>query len=157
MLQIKPIRNLIAKGLRASTGYIAITAESGGDKPAYPYTALKFTTLGDTIGQGAQYMKGTQQVNEEDVEMVLSLTCYSDTLDSASDLAYAVLAYFKVHGVQVLQDAHIAIVEIGDITDRTTFLTTNWEHRAGFDVRLRVRTQIMTTAEYIETVNINRN
>lgn len=155
LLTIKTIRTAIVKGLRAHTNATDVAAaESGGDKPKYPYIELKFINLGGKVGEAAQFMRNTKQVNEQDRESILSVTCYGQTKDSASDLAYQALEYFEVHGVLPLQEANIAIVDATTLTDRTTLLTTDYEHRIGFDVRLRVRTQVISEVDVIDEVKL---
>lgn len=107
--------------------------------------------LGQKIGQPATFIRGTTVVHEQDIEMTASITCYASTVGAAETLAYSALQYLETVGVDELKDKNIAIVQTTDLTDRTTFLTTDYEYRIGFDVRLRARAQITKTAEWIDS------
>lgn len=151
MLDIQGIRVALIKGLQTFTGATTIRTETTAKQPPYPYTGVKFTMLGQKIGQPAQYIRGTTAVHEQDIEMTASITCYASTVGVAETLAYSALQYLETVGVDELKDKNIAIVQTTDLTDRTTFLTTDYEYRIGFDVRLRARAQITKEAEWIET------
>lgn len=155
MLQVSQIRSAIVKGLKSFTTAPTIVAEQGGNQPSYPFTTLKFTTLGDKIGHATQYMRGTSTVYEQDIEMVMSVSCYSDKIGAAEELAYNALQYFELEGIDSLTEQNITVVETTALTDRTTFLTVNWEYFIGFDVTLRVRAQVVKEAEFIDNVELN--
>ena len=154
LLQVSPIRSAIVKGLKGFTNVTTIVAEQGGNQPAYPFTTLKFTTLGDKVGYATEFMRGTSAVHEQDIEMVMSVSCYSDKIGIAETLAYNALQYFELEGIESLTEQNITVVETTALTDRTTFLTVNWEYCIGFDVTLRVRTQVVKEMEYIDKVEL---
>ncbi|MEG0381531.1 MAG: hypothetical protein RR603_07515, partial [Kurthia sp.] len=70
----------IVRGLKASTNESVAVAEDGGPQEPYPFTSIKITVLGRKIGQAAEYMKNAQLIHEKDIELVLSVSCVSNTL-----------------------------------------------------------------------------
>lgn len=161
MLRIDEIRSTIIRNLKLTTGITTIVAEQSSEQPPYPFVTVKFTTLGKKVGRVAQYMKDDGQYTEQDIEMILSVTSFSadteDEIDQATDNAYKALQFFEVNGIEVLQDNNIAVVETTELTNRDTFISIEYERRAGFDVRIRTRAQLVKEIDTIEAVNINNN
>lgn len=158
MLDLRNVRSPIVQGLKRHTVATAIIqSEGGGDKPAYPYIELKFTNPGTRIGRPAEFMQGGLLTQEQDHELTMSISCYAADKTTASNLAYSAVNYFDFLGVMDLQEQNIAVVETTTMQDRTTVLTTDYEHRIGFDVRLRVRTKAQMDAGTVNHVNINHN
>lgn len=155
MLQLTPIRKAVRNGLAATTKVEVIRSESGGNQPPYPFIAYKMLMLGQKIGRANQLMTENGQLHEQQVELTMSINCYSDNISEAENLAYRVLQYFEIDGVDELQTQNIVIVQTSELTDRTTFLTTDYEYRIGFDVRIRAKASVLKEVEIIENVQIN--
>lgn len=159
MLSIDEIRSTIIRNLKLTTGITTIVAEQSSEQPPYPFVTVKFTTLGKNIGRITQYMKDDGQYTEQDIEMILSVTSFSadteDEIDQATDNAYKALQFFELDGIETLQDNNIAVVETTELTNRDTFISIEYERRAGFDVRIRTRAQLVKEIDTIDTVNIN--
>lgn len=154
MLDIESIRSAIVRNLKATTGIQTIIAEQSSNQPDYPFIAVKMTLLGQKVGGSAQYMDGLEQVTEQDIEMVMSVSSYSDDMDESINNSYKALQFFEVDGVELLQDHNIAVVQTTDITNRDTFISIEYERRTGFDVRIRTRAQVTKEIEVIETVEL---
>lgn len=141
------------------SNYIAqnvIQAETTGQQPPYPFIAIKQTSPAIGVGQPAIFTGNSTQTIEQDYEMVLSLTAYSDAIESATDLANKARIYFLGKGTIELSDVYIAIVDVLPATNRDVFLTIEYERRIGFDVRLRVRDTETYNIEVIEQVTVNQ-
>lgn len=154
MIEFSSYRNVITKNLKAITGITTIMSESNDPQPPYPFIGLKFTTIGEEVGRETSYIEGTTEFTEQDIEIVLSVTSYSDKLDVSADTAYKAYTFFKKSGVDALSDNHIVVVKIEQITNRDTFINIDYERRHGFDVRLRVRGQLTNEVTPIEALNI---
>lgn len=150
MIQINPIRSAIVKGLKAFTGATTILAEQNAPQPPYPFISVKMTLLGQKKGHASIVIEGDNSIYAQQVEKTLSVTCYHKATIDAENLVYKALQYFEVDGIQSLQDQNITIVRTSPITDRTTFLTTDYEYRMGFDVT--IRTVAIVTTELQETI-----
>lgn len=154
MLQIAPIRSAIQKGLSDFTKVEVIRGENNGEQPAYPFVSYKMIMIAKKIGRANQLTTAEGRLHEQQVELTMSIACYSDKITSAETLAYRVLQYFEIDGVEDLQDKNIVIVQTSDLTDRTTFLTTGYEYRFGFDVRIRAKASVLKDVAVIDTVNV---
>lgn len=150
MIQINPIRSAIVKGLKAFTGATTILSEQNAPQPKYPFISVKMTLLGQKRGHASVVIEGSESVHTQQVEMTLSVSCYGATTLSTEELVYKALQYFEVDGIQPLQDQKIVIVRTSPITDRTTFLTTDYEYKMGFDVTIRA--VAVVTRELQETI-----
>lgn len=159
MLNIDEIRSYIIRNLNKTTGIKTIVAEQSSEQPPYPFNTIKFTTLGKKIGRAMQYMKEDGQYTEQDIEMILSVTSFSagteNEIDQATNNAYKALQFFEIDGIEVLQDKNIAVVKTTELTNRDTFISIEYERRAGFDVRIRTRAQLVKAIDTIDSVNIN--
>lgn len=146
-----PLQN----GLSTYITQNVIQAETTGQQPPYPFIAIKQTSPAIGVGQPALFTGNGTQTIEQDYEMVLSLTAYSDAIESATDLANKARNYFLGKGTVELSDAYIAIVDVLPATNRDVFLTIEYERRIGFDIRLRVRDTETYNIDVIEKVTVN--
>lgn len=154
MIDIASLRKPIVNGLEAYTGVTTILAEQKAHQPPYPFIGIKFTTTGLPVGQVTEYLDGENAVIEQDLEIVLSVTATTDEIESATNLAYKALEWFKGPGWLRLSDLDINVVRIESMTNRDVFLNIEYERRQGFDVRLRVRGQYSYISEIIEEINL---
>lgn len=153
MIKLNDIRQPIIKGLKGYTGTIAITAETTAKQPDYPFIALKFTTPGQSVGQVAETVEGDNTgVIEQDLELIVSITCHAKDVAEAHDLAQIARGYFLGKGNIDLSDVNITVVEALAITNRDVFLNIEYERRYGFDIRLRVRGRETFEVDVIESV-----
>lgn len=153
MIDIATIRIPIVNGLQEHTGATTILAEQSSHQPPYPFIGIKFTLTGLPIGQVTEYQEGLNTVIEQDLEIVLSVTATTDGIESAANLAYKALEWFKGKGWLSLSDSNIHVVRVENMTNRDVFLNIEYERRQGFDVRLRVRGQSTYISEVIEEIN----
>lgn len=145
----------LQQGLTEYINQLVIQAETIGEQPKYPFVAIKQTSPAIGVGQPAIFTSDGTQTIEQDYEMVLSITCYGATIESAADLASKARNYFLGKGTIDLSDANIAIVDVLATINRDVFLTVDYERRVGFDVRLRLRDTETYAIDVIEKVTIN--
>lgn len=154
LIKLNEIRQPIIKGLKGYSGVTTITAETTAKQPDYPFLAIKFTTPGQGIGQVAETVVGDATgVIEQDIEIVVSITCHASDIADAHDIAQKARAYFLGKGNIDLSDVNITVVEALAITNRDVFLNIEYERRYGFDVRLRVRGRESFEIDVIDSID----
>lgn len=157
MIKVSDIRNTVRKGLAAYLGVTTIIAEQGGPQPKYPFATLKAIVVGEKEGRASVYTVSGKQRRDQYIRMTFSLSCYSDDIDVANDLAYKALEYFESDGHTPLRDNGVVVVHTYPLEDRTTFLVTDYEYRIGFDVEVRVKSRTeKEIEETIESIDISQ-
>lgn len=155
MLKLSDIRTPILKGLKAFTGGTVIMADQTSKQPSYPYYTIKFTTVGDTIGQANEKSVGDEITKQQVFELDVSVTAFSNKLDESFDKAFEALEWFRGVGDYVLGDENIVVVNTQPISNRDTFINIDYERRHGFDVRIRVMSETKFNVGYIEHVSVD--
>lgn len=151
MIDVKTIRTDIVRALTAHTQKVVIVADQDAPKPPYPYTSVKFTNVGTLVGGPSRTMQGNKRVHEQNIEMTLSITNIGASVDDATNLAYAALAFFETK-FHALSDVGIVVVRTTALTDRTTVLEVGYEYKIGFDVKLRVHSRTAHDTDRIDRV-----
>lgn len=155
MVDYDALRKSIINGLSDFTKKTVIRADHTGPQPPYPFVEVKNTLIDDENGQIAQYMKGSKRVFEQDIELTYSINSYDKTNAGALSLIQQAKLFFQASGLVAYQDINVAIIETTPITDRTSFLVTEYQYRYGFDIRIRVRSRTELTVDTIDRVNLN--
>lgn len=138
---------------------LVIQSSTIGDMPKYPFITYTVTSPYLKVGFDEEY---TEQVNSTyqnrhvlHYERVFSFTIVSKDEDEAMDLCVKAIRYFSNDGVLELKDKNIVIVEITNVAARDNFITIDYDHRYGFDVRIRLADEeVRETEEIIEKVNL---
>ncbi|KYD28170.1 LIC_12616 family protein [Geobacillus stearothermophilus] len=152
------IKNMIAKAYQ-DTGLRIIQANTTAPKPQLPYAVYNIT---------APYVKDRGQPNmtpqERDGELYLtyeeqylttiSFNVYADKNETTIDNAIKLRQWFLFVGQEYLQENGIAVVNVGNIENRTTFLVDSYEYKHGFDVQLRMTEHVETKSEWFNQVEI---
>ena len=158
MIKHSEIRNPIVSSLNEYMGIPVIQSEDSGEQPAYPfmtfsvnspYLPLAHNSKEEIEEDGKSITRET-----EHFEQVYSFTVIGEDEDVVQDNLVKAIQFFKVFGIQILKDNGIAIVEVYNAQKRDTFLTIDYERRAGFDVRIRVAHNLDFENEIIENVEI---
>lgn len=153
------VRNALIKGLHDYMNLLVIQSSTIGDMPKYPFVTYTVTSPYLRLGQNEEY---TEEVNSTyqnrhvlHYERVFSFTIVSKDEDEAMDLCVKAIRYFSNDGVLELKDKNIVIVEITNVAARDNFITIDYDHRYGFDVRIRLADEeVRETEEIIEKVNL---
>ena len=153
------VRNALIKGLHDYMNLLVIQSSTIGDMPKYPFITYTVTSPYLKVGFDEEY---TEQVNSTyqnrhvlHYERVFSFTIVSKDEDEAMDLCVKAIRYFSNNGVLALKDKNIVIVEITNVAARDNFITIDYDHRYGFDVRIRLADEeVRETEEIIEKVNL---
>lgn len=155
---INTIKNMIAKAYQ-DTELRIIQANTTAPKPSLPYAVYNIT---------APYVKDRGQPNmtpqERDGELYLtyeeqylttiSFNVYADKNETTIDNAIKLRQWFLFVGQEYLQENGIAVVNVGNIENRTTFLVDSYEYKHGFDVQLRMTEHVETKSEWFNQVEI---
>lgn len=151
----------INKQLRADTGINVIQANGEGKLPSLPYGTYNLTS---------PYIKGVgrentvfsvsgdelQEKRTEQYKSTLSFNLYGTSNETAIDLAMQVREWFLFHGEEFLSDQNVAIVEVRNIENRTTFLVDSYEYKFGFDVQLRMMSELSRNIDYFDHVSVKK-
>jgi hypothetical protein len=155
---IEKIKNIIAQ-LYRDTGLRVIQANTTAPTPPLPYATYNIT---------APYIKergkgnfsiyndesNTYLKRDEQFKITISFNVYSDKNESTIDWAIKLRQWFLFFGSDFIRDLNIAVVNVGNIENRTTFLVDSYEYKHGFDVQLRLTEEQIRTIETIEKVNL---
>ena len=156
----KAVRELIAKSLKEYTKRPVVYRNQVSKIPEYPYTAYTVTsTKIDATPEGNKSYEdiggNLRMTVAKTVEMTFSITCISDKAHEAEELAVSAYEYFELAGRQALLDERISVSYLWSISDRTLAPDVDYEHRWGFDVRLRVPIMmIIDNVDYIDSVDM---
>lgn len=158
-MNIQAIKDMIAR-IKQDTGITIIKANTTYKPPPLPYAVYNITSSYiKERGRGSvtQYSDdtGSYEKRSEQYRMTISFNVYAEDNETTMELAFKLHQWFLFLGQTFLQDNNIAVYQVGNIEDRTTFLVDSYEYKHGFDVQLRATDeQIRQLTETIEKVNI---
>lgn len=142
LIKHSEIRNPIVSNLNKYMEIPVIQSEETGEQPPYPFMTFSLNSpylpLGHNSWEIVTENDKTFTRETEHFEQVYSFTIIGEDEDDVQDNLMKAIQFFKVLGVQDLKDNGIAIVEVYNAQKRDTFLTIDYERRAGFDVKIRV-------------------
>lgn len=154
------IRNGLVSGLYQHLQVPVVPTDTNQPKPPYPFVSYKFTTLyrPDAAVMTRSPVPSTDPDFEQDIEytlkeqlqMVLSISTYSEDEVEAYGLALQVQAWFKLQGYRYLKENNLIVVKTTALQDRTMLIVDNFEKRIGFDVTLRTYSEQKGRVESIE-------
>lgn len=152
MIDQERLNRLIAENLKAVTGCEVVKANLA-NSPVPPYPYISFSILRTTTRKGSysirsdgtHYMPATQ---------VWSVTVQGKNDTETQNLALKARDWLEESGRAVLNDSGIVVREVGDVVNRDTLLTINYEYRKGFDVTFSFMNVVEVNREIIETTEI---
>lgn len=118
--------------------------------PAYPYCSYTITSNTPKAfwgKDGNEYTRETKQT--------WSFTVQSDNDDEAHEIAAKIVEWLSLQSYTYLADNGIALHSVGDIVNRDSFITIEYEHRYGFDFVLNLLDVVSVEGanqEFIEEV-----
>lgn len=139
MINHAEIRKIIVDLLKAHVGVEVVLANQPSRKPEYPY--ISFTVTSPMIRTGGTYGRYSDGIDRKPVTQVWSITVQAQTADEAQTIAQKAFDFFD-RFYDGLTEHNIVVVRVGDISDRDTFLTIDYEHRCGFDVTFGLMNEI---------------
>lgn len=119
-------------------------------RPQFPYTSIKFMTVGKSINPWKQFDNAAGIVRYWECRpMTYRLHCYSDDVLEAFDEASLIQgALVKYEIRKILSDAApMSIQSFSDILNATVLIDDAYEHRSTFDINFDVMIENGTTTE----------
>ena len=132
---------LIRKQLSDDTDLTIIRADQTGDIPKLPYATYK--VIGDRKGVGQEdvsHFNKPDSLSETRIQernATISFNTYGTSQDNAFEVATQLRKWFEWRGSLFLDEINVAIVNLTDVTNRTTFLLDSYDEKWGFDVIIR--------------------
>lgn len=169
MIDHAPIRNAIVGGLTQHLERPVVMLDQGAPKPAYPFVIYRFTSglieepglpaeTGDAVSsEDPTWRHDYQYTQRSQPTAVLSLIAISRDPDEAYQLALDALAWFRFHGYDALKAAGVVVVRAASgIQNRDTLIVDDYERRQGFDLVLRMSSELVRRVSTIESVETQR-
>jgi hypothetical protein len=155
---ISAIKDMIAKAYQ-DTGLRIIQANTTAPKPPLPYATYNITApYVKEKGRGniSIYNDGNNNYlkRDEQYKVTLSFNVYSDKTETTIDWAIKLRQWFLFFGLDFIRDLNIAVVDVGNIENRTTFLVDSYEYKHGFDVQFRLTDEQVRPIETIDTISL---
>ncbi|MFP7735507.1 LIC_12616 family protein [Priestia aryabhattai] len=158
-MNIAVIKEMIAQ-IKVGTGIQIIKSNTINKPPPLPYGVYNITSpyikgrgrgaLVDYAENGVSYQKRIEQY-----KFTISFSFYAGDIETTMENAFKVHQWFLFMGQEFIRNKNLAVVEVGNIQDRTTFLVEHYEYKHGFDVHFRATDeQIRELSETIETINL---
>lgn len=140
MLNTNGQRTTIVTGLRQYLNCQVVRTNQTAEMPAFPYLGYNITTL-------ASENKGTYGMYEDGwarkaVTQTLSFTAHSDKYNEAVELANKAREWLDYVGTQYLNDNGVIVQSVGNVTDRSNLLTSDYDYAYGFDCFLTMFDEI---------------
>ncbi|RYI25197.1 hypothetical protein EVU96_24850 [Bacillus infantis] len=152
---INAIKQIIAR-IKSDTGISIVQANSNGaPKPPLPYGVYNITSpyikgVGREDLSVYEDENGLYQKRTEQYRVTLSFNLYGNSNETTIDLALKVRKWFLFLGQDFIEEQNIAVTDIGNIENRTTFLVDSYEYKQGFDVQLRLTDEQVRVVDWIE-------
>jgi hypothetical protein len=170
MINLSSIIEKIITELYKYMNIPVIIAEQNTPKPGYPHLSIKVmnpymqeTTLAsDTYktipndDQESEFLYNIEYTRQEQPQISLSITAYSLTYGESIQKSLSALSWFKLFGYDYLKSQNIVVVETTQVQDRDILIVDNYERRSGFDIKLRVLSQLINIVPTIETFEITK-
>lgn len=134
MIDYEGIRETVATGLSEYLGCPVIRANQNEKIPPYPYVSYMITTpLKEHNGTYGEYEDG---INRKPCTQTWSITVLSDDDTESILLAIKAHDWVKCIGTMYLNDSNVIVQSVGDINNRDNLISSEYEHRQGFDMTL---------------------
>lgn len=152
---IKAIRNQLSIDI----GLTIIRADQLGDLPSLPYATYKM--ISDRKGFGRENVEHIDQTNalveqsSQERNVTISFNVYGTSHDNAYEETKKLRKWFEQRGSLFLDDINVAIADISEVTNRTTFLIDSYDEKWGFDVIIRYNESDQFEIDYFDKVEIN--
>ncbi|WGT37680.1 hypothetical protein QH639_17835 [Lysinibacillus sp. 1 U-2021] len=149
---------LIRKQLVADTALTVIRADQAGDIPKLPYATYK--VIGDRKGIGqddVSHVNKPDALSETRIQernSTISFNTYGTSHDNAYEVATQLRKWFEWRGSLFLDEINVAVVNLTDVTNRTTFLLESYDEKWGFDAIIRYQEIDEHEIDYFDKVEV---
>ncbi|MFJ7663746.1 LIC_12616 family protein [Lysinibacillus sp. NPDC097162] len=148
----------IRKQLAADTAITIIRADQLGDVPKLPYATYK--VISDRKGVGQEDVSHVDNVAElveartQERNSTLSFNIYGTSHDNAYEVATQLRKWFEWRGSLFLDELNVAVANLTDVTNRTTFLLESYDEKWGFDAIIRYQEIDEHEIDYFDKVEV---
>ncbi len=152
MIEQRNLNKIIVDGMKLVAGCEIVKSNLTNHIPSYPYISFSILNF-DT-------KKGTYSEKDDD-KYTLAVQIWSVTIQGENDnqvleIAYELRDWLEETGRQYLKESGIIVRAVGEISDRDTLLTVEYEYRKGFDVTFCFINRIKKEKELIESFEFNK-
>ena len=149
-------RETVAKGLSSYLGIPVIRSDQNSTPPPYPYISYTITTIEHNSGTWGEYDDGKLR---KPFYLTWSIKALSESWSESISLAHKAKAWLDYGGKMFLSDNGVTVQSVGNVADRSSFLTVEYEYSYGFDAVFwcmdEMDNPIVESGETIESVVIN--
>lgn len=149
--QLEEIRKDLSYYMKTNHNCLVIWSDNTLQVPPKPYTTVSATSKiyehqnhydeqVDDVRYQVRSFKQTLSFN------VRGVNTQVEFLRQPRELANTIRRWFLIYATPLLDKLNVAVVSIGEVGDRTTFLVDSYDYKVGFDVDLRM----VQTDEYIK-------
>lgn len=162
MTQIEKIK-LFLKGLCGHLSISFVRADQSGDRPEYIFMSYKILSSDPEPAQGIIEEQEFIQDDETKIlktsiresELVVSLSFIGSEDDYASLWAFAEEAIDwvdSIFGSDKADEIGIGVSSVSPVQDRSVFFETEYEHKLGFDIRIKNK---QSKEQTVDTVDLS--
>lgn len=132
MIDNAKLRQVVVKGLKNYLGIPVIFGNQNAPPPDYPY--VKYTVTTSTSENKGTWQEHDDGVDRKAVTQTWSITAQSDDESESTLYADKAREWLDNVGTLYLQDNNVIVQSVGNVTDRSSILTIEYEYKSGFDV-----------------------
>jgi len=149
--------------LQTAIGVTLTEVDTVAPRPALPFAAYKvlvprIVQNGAMSGYLEQFEEDgqTKERRKTDIEATFSLHFFAKSSTAAWTLAGTAHEYLDFSGQTELLRKGLIVVECTDPQDRTLYLGDAFEYRVGFDVRFRVKEEMIRVIDTFEAADVEQ-
>ena len=138
--KLDDVRGELSKFLRGEKECVLIWANPHRPTPPKPYGVFKMTARVVNYRDPIDTSSYPNKFQHRQVEQTVSLTFWgrnADMLGEAHSVAEHARRWLNLWGEPILKRNNMVVHEIGQVSDRTTFLVDSYDYKVGFDVTFR--------------------
>lgn len=151
MVELRNQEIIVVDGLQKYLNCLVIRANQTAPVPDYPYISYTvITPMGSNNGTWGKYEDGKDR---KPYTQTWSFTVQSDDHIESVDLAIKARDWLDHVGTVYLNDNHVIVQQVGNITNRDNLLTIEYEYRNGFDVEFWLFSEVDDTTDQIGTID----
>ena len=154
MIDQLKINEVVITGLEGKLSCPVIFSNQAAPAPPYPYCSFTITNLADE--SSGNYGLHEDEIYRKEIMQTWSFTIQSNDDDEAMNLALKAYDFFTLEGKLILSDGGVVVQSVTQINNRDNFITVEYEHRYGFDVKLSLCNEITADFGKIEEVEFNK-
>lgn len=142
MINISYPRKIIVAGLKKYLDCTVIRGNQNAEIPAFPFVSYNITTLSSqNNGTYGIYADG---ISRKSTVQTWSITTHSNDYNEAAELASKAREWLDYTGTVYLNDNNVIVQSVGNVTDRSNLLTSDYVYSFGFDCFLWLYDEVTT-------------